>query len=155
MLNINANQFGMASMQMENSKLNNQVQSIRSPLGSIKGANSEEQLREACKQFESILVKKMLDSMRKTVDKSGLLDGGRAEEIFEDMLYDKYARKMTDTADFGLSEMLFEQLKTQLSADEASDDNTDKNNAEAEEKNNSQISGMMSPAAAAARYETR
>ena len=49
--------------------------------------------------------------MRKTVEKSGLLDGGMAEDFFEDMLYDEYAKKMAETANFGLAAMIYGQLQ--------------------------------------------
>ena len=70
----------------------------------------EEKLREACQDFQSIFIKQMLESMRKTVQETGLLSGGRAEKIFEDMLYDEYAKKMSKTAGFGLDEMIYRQL---------------------------------------------
>ena len=43
----------------------------------------------------------MLDVMRKTVHKENdLLDGGLAQDVFEGMLYDEYAKKMAaDRAD--------------------------------------------------------
>jgi flagellar protein FlgJ len=52
----------------------------------------------------------MLKVMRDTVPESGLLDGGMAEDIFEDMLYDEYALKMARTAGFGLSDTLYREL---------------------------------------------
>ena len=67
-------------------------------------------LYKACQDFEAIFVKQMLNVMRKTVNKSGLMDGGFAEEVFEDMLYDEYANKMTEHAQFGLSDTLYKQL---------------------------------------------
>ncbi len=67
-------------------------------------------LKKACSDFEAIFIKQMLDSMRKTVPKNSLLDGGMAEGIFEDMLYDKYANKMSETAHFGIKEILYKQL---------------------------------------------
>lgn len=73
-------------------------------------SNENDRLKEVCSDFQAIFVKQMLDSMRKTVSKSGLLDGGRAEEIFEDMLYDEYAQKISKTADLGLDDMLYQQL---------------------------------------------
>ena len=72
--------------------------------------NNQEELKEACKEFETILIEQMLNSMRKTVNKSGLMQGGMGEDIFEDMLYEKYARKMSDSANLGLSDMLYRQL---------------------------------------------
>ena len=77
-------------------------------------ASSEDQkLREATVDFETLFIKQMLDSMKKTVTKSGLLDGGMGQDIFEDMLYDEYAKKMAQTADLGISDMMFNQLSTQ------------------------------------------
>ncbi len=68
-------------------------------------------LKKACSDFEAIFIKQMLDSMRKTVTKSGLMDGGMAENIFEDMLYDKYAEKMSKTGNFGIKDILYKQFK--------------------------------------------
>jgi Rod binding domain-containing protein len=68
-------------------------------------------LYQVCLEFEAIFIKQMLNSMRKTVEKSGLLDGGLAEEFFEDMLYDEYAKKMASTANFGLAAMIYGQLQ--------------------------------------------
>jgi Rod binding domain-containing protein len=67
-------------------------------------------LYKACQDFEAIFVKQMLNVMRKTVQKTGLMDGGFAEEVFEDMLYDEYAQKMTENAQFGLSDTMYNQL---------------------------------------------
>ena len=81
---------------------------------SLRGANSgeDQKLRDATIDFETLFIKQMLNSMRKTVSKSGLLDGGQAQEIFEDMLYDEYASKMAKTAGLGISDMMFQQLST-------------------------------------------
>ena len=67
-------------------------------------------LYKACQDFEAIFIKQMLNVMRKTIKKSGLLDGGFAEEVFEDMLYDEYAKRMSENAHFGLSDTLYKQL---------------------------------------------
>ena len=57
----------------------------------------------------------MLDSMRKTINHSGLLKKGMGEDIFEDMLYDNYAKKMAKAGDFGLKEVLYKELSNQRS----------------------------------------
>lgn len=72
--------------------------------------NSE--LWKSCQDFESIFIKMMLKEMKKTVEKSGLVSGGSAEEIFEDMLYDEYSADMAKTSNFGLSEQLYRQLSS-------------------------------------------
>ncbi len=76
---------------------------------------NDEKIKQACSDFEAIFIKQMLDSMRKTVDKTSLLGGGMAEEIFEDMIYDEYAKKMSNTGNFGLKDMLYRQLSSQSS----------------------------------------
>jgi len=71
------------------------------------------ELYKACVDFESIFIKQMLSVMRKSVQKDGLLDGGLSEDIFEDMLYDEYAKKMAQTAQFGLAETIYLQINHQ------------------------------------------
>ena len=67
-------------------------------------------LLEACQDFEALFIKQMLNSMRKTVNKTGLMEGGMAEDVFEDMLYDEYAKIMSKTADLGLADMVYQQV---------------------------------------------
>ncbi|MFP4179791.1 MAG: rod-binding protein [Spirochaetaceae bacterium] len=84
-----------------------------SKLGDSAKKNEDHRLKEVCKDFQSIFVKQMLDSMRKTVNKEGLMSGGHAEEIFEDMLYDEYAEQISNTADLGLDDIMYQQLSQQ------------------------------------------
>ena len=39
-----------------------------------------------------------------------LIDGGFAESVYEDMLFDEYAQKMASTSRFGVAEMLYKQM---------------------------------------------
>ena len=73
--------------------------------------DKEDQLYQLCLEFETFLVKNLLNSMRKTVQKSGLVDSGFAGEMYEDMLYDEYAKDFTKNAGFGLAEQAYRQLK--------------------------------------------
>lgn len=77
--------------------------------------SNDDKVKQACSDFEAIFIKQMLDSMRNTVEKTSLLGGGMAEEIFEDMIYDEYAKKMSRTGDFGIKDMLYRQLSTSSS----------------------------------------
>ena len=73
--------------------------------------DKKSKLYEQCQEFESIFVKMMLKEMRNSVDKKdSLLSGGWAEDIYQDMLDDKYSESMAKTARFGLSEQLYKQL---------------------------------------------
>ena len=55
--------------------------------------NEKKRLREVSEDFEALMINQMLKEMRKTVQKSELINGGMAEQIFEDMLYDEYSKK--------------------------------------------------------------
>ena len=70
-----------------------------------------QKLRSAAQDFEAIFIKMMLDGMRKTIPKGGLIDGGMAEEIFEDMLYEERAKIMAKTGSFGLADFIYDRYK--------------------------------------------
>ncbi|MCF7929269.1 MAG: rod-binding protein [Spirochaetales bacterium] len=82
--------------------------------------DENQRLKNACRDFEAIFLKQMLSAMRDTVPEGGLIEGGMAESMFEDMLYDEYATKMADVGEFGLQDMLYDELsRTTGSADPA------------------------------------
>ena len=76
----------------------------------MQNSRSDDKLYKACQDFEALFVKQMLKSMKSTINRSGLLDGGFAEEIYDDMLYEEYAKKMVKTAGFGIARTLYEKL---------------------------------------------
>jgi flagellar protein FlgJ len=71
------------------------------------------ELYKVCLDFEALFIKQMLNAMRKTVDETGLLDGGIGTDYWKDMLYDEYAQKMAQTAQFGLAETMYLQINNQ------------------------------------------
>lgn len=71
----------------------------------------KKRLREVSEDFEALMINQMLKEMRKTVNKSDLINGGMAEQIFEDMLYDEYSKEFSKTKTFGLSEIIYNQLE--------------------------------------------
>lgn len=70
-----------------------------------------DELYQLCVELETFLVKNLLSSMRNTVQKSGFIDEGFAGKMYEDMLYDEYAKDFTKNAGFGLAEQAYLQLK--------------------------------------------
>jgi flagellar protein FlgJ len=70
-------------------------------------------LYKASEDFEALFIKQMLDVMRKTIHKEDdLLGGGLGQDVYEDMLYNEYAKKMASTAQFGLADMIYKQLSS-------------------------------------------
>jgi flagellar protein FlgJ len=74
----------------------------------------EKKLRKACSDLEAIFVSMMFKQMRNTVQKAGLFDGGLAEEMYEDMLYDKYAEEVSKNKGMGLGDLLYRQLSKSM-----------------------------------------
>jgi flagellar protein FlgJ len=72
--------------------------------------DDEKKLFEQCQALETFLMKTLVNGMRKTVMKSELIDTGFAGEMYEDMLYDEYAKSFTQNADFGLAELAYLEL---------------------------------------------
>ena len=72
-----------------------------------------DELYEQCLELETFLVKNILNAMRKNVMKSSLIDTGYAGEIYEDMLWDEYAKEYTKNAGFGLADLAYLELTGQ------------------------------------------
>jgi flagellar protein FlgJ len=73
-----------------------------------KGADAE--MRDVCRQMESLFIHHLLKEMRATVHKSGFISGGRAEEIYTSMMDAEMAVQISNRGGIGLSEMLLQQL---------------------------------------------
>ena len=72
-----------------------------------------DKLYEQCLALETFLVKNILNAMRKNVMKSSLIDTGFAGEVYEDMLWDEYAKEYTTNAGFGLADLAYLELTGQ------------------------------------------
>ena len=85
-------------------------------------------LRAACAEMESLFISHLIKEMRATVEKSGFIDGGQAEEIFTSLLDVEISKKMSMVGGIGLSAILLEQLgakatrKNTLSSQRIEDD---------------------------------
>jgi len=123
------NPASLQAMQLNNqftSGLSNSIESFEEILRRASSANDDSRdevrrygqmpidknskLYELCLELETFLVKNLLTSMRNTVQKSGLIDDSFAGKMYEDMLYDEYAKDYTKNANFGLAEMAYRQL---------------------------------------------
>lgn len=74
----------------------------------------EEKLKQTCRDLESLFVSMMFKQMRNTVQKSDLFRGGFAEDMYEDMLLDKYAEEVSKSNGTGLGDMLYRQLSKNI-----------------------------------------
>ena len=72
--------------------------------------DKSDKLYQLCLELETFVIKNLVTSMRSTVQKSGLVDDSFAGKMYEDMLYDEYAKNFTKSANFGLAEQAYRQL---------------------------------------------
>jgi flagellar protein FlgJ len=80
---------------------------------SPKKIDKADELYKQCEALESFLVKNLLNSMRSTVQKANLIDEGFAGKMYEDMLYDEYAKDFTANANLGFAEIAYLELTGQ------------------------------------------
>ncbi|MCL2094362.1 MAG: rod-binding protein [Treponema sp.] len=85
----------------------------RTPSAQIPSFVQDLELYEACLEFETILLKNLIQGMRKTIDKSSLIETGFAGEVYEDMLYDEYTKSFTRNANLGFAAMAYRELSGQ------------------------------------------
>jgi len=76
----------------------------------------EKRLKKACDQFEGILVKMMLKSMRDATPKEGLFGSGLDQDIYTSMMDDALADSIAAGQGLGISKAMYEQMKGRLEA---------------------------------------
>lgn len=70
-----------------------------------------EALKEASQQFEAYFINTLLKQMRKTIEDSGLVEKSEARKMFEQMLDQEYAKEMSKSGSFGISDAIYEAMK--------------------------------------------
>ena len=71
--------------------------------------DSEKDMEKVARDFESVFVNKLLESMRKSVPKSGLLDSS-ALDMYQSMMDQEMAKNMSERKGMGLGEMVYKDL---------------------------------------------
>jgi flagellar protein FlgJ len=92
---------------------NPRLTTLQSTLGRVQqGAPGDDEASraEAARQLASLFVNQLLTAMRKTIPKSGLWDGGRAQDIYEQMTDERLADLIVSTGQFGLAKTIHEEL---------------------------------------------
>jgi flagellar protein FlgJ len=75
-------------------------------------AAQDRKLRQACRDFESILLFNLFKEMRRTIPKSGLLPPAPGKETFQMMFDQKIAEDLSQRGEgMGLQQVLYEQLR--------------------------------------------
>lgn len=75
-----------------------------------KAAKSLKEIKKLAQDFESIFSGIMLKSMRASIQKSGFMDGGNAEDIYRSMLDQEYSKSMAQTSNSSLAKNIEQYL---------------------------------------------
>jgi flagellar protein FlgJ len=90
----------------QNQKIGGAPEAAKNPAAD----RTDPELRAACTEMESLFINYLFKEMRATIDKSGFISGGRAEEIFTSLLDVELSRQISGAGGIGLSAILLEQL---------------------------------------------
>lgn len=83
---------------------------INQKKGASDNAASDPELAETCRQMESLFINHLFKEMRASIQRSGFISGGRAEEIYTSMMDAEMAVKLSNRGGIGLADMLMQQL---------------------------------------------
>lgn len=77
---------------------------------------SDEELMDACKQFEEYFVEMTLKEVFKTVDLFGMGESSSgamstSKDLMKDGIVQKFAEKLTEESNLGLAQQLYESMK--------------------------------------------
>lgn len=72
-------------------------------------AQSEEGMEKVARDFESVFVNKLFESMRKAIPKSGLLDS-HSMDMYQSMMDQEMAKEMSKLKGMGIGEMVYNDL---------------------------------------------
>ena len=95
-------------------KFNSKLKSLNH--GDVSKLNSDKklnELKEISNQFESIFINQILKQARKNKIENGLFDS-EAINTFNSMIDEQYSEILSKKTNFGISEALFNQFKSQV-----------------------------------------
>ena len=95
-------------------KINSKLQNLNND--NVSKLNSDEklkELKEISNQFESIFINQILKQARKNKIENGLFDS-EAISTFNTMIDEQYSEILSKKTNFGISDALFNQFKSQV-----------------------------------------
>lgn len=71
-------------------------------------------LKKSCQDFEAMFIQSMFKAMRKTVPDSGLFEKDTSTQMYQDMLDQEIATKISQKQSIGLAEQMYRQMEQKL-----------------------------------------
>jgi len=111
--------MGNVSMTQKTALENSAANKLSSSMKSDYSGASDEELMDACKQFESYFVEQMYKAMMKTIPSEENQSGSTTTmlDFYKDQMVQKVAEETTNQDGLGLAQMLYEQMKRNYGTD--------------------------------------
>jgi len=95
--------------------MNPELQAGKTTAGQAANLEKDKKLKEACADFEAMLVFQLLKTMRQTIPKNGFLKSSQGQQTYEMMLDQKIATDLAHKGEgLGLQKILYNQLNQQI-----------------------------------------
>jgi flagellar protein FlgJ len=88
--------------------------SFESRLKSAMTAKDEAKLKDACMQFEELMLGLVYKQMKATVQRSTLTDKDPGRDVYEQWQDDQMMKELAKNGSFGLADMMFKQLSRRM-----------------------------------------
>lgn len=74
------------------------------------------ELKEACQDFEALILNKMLSTMRESVPDDGLFPKSYGEKVYQSMLDEEISKSIAHGRGIGFADLLYSQLSGRTDA---------------------------------------
>ena len=91
-----------------------QDDSFESKLRSAMTTQNDAELKDACRQFEELMLGILYKSMKTTIVRSDLTPKDPGREIYEQWQDDALMKKISERGSFGLADMMYRQLSKRM-----------------------------------------
>lgn len=90
---------------------NNKPSAAAAPTGQRKNPGESPALNKACQDFEALFLRAMFKGMRSTGIEGGLLEKGKEQEVFQDMMDTEIANAAAAKNTLGIAQSLLRQFE--------------------------------------------
>lgn len=98
---------GLVDLNKENAATNKLNKTLKTDMSE----STDEELMSVCKDFEAYFLEQVFKNMKKTIVPAEEKTSNTMADYFEDNLYQEYSKNASDTGNYGIAQMLYEQMK--------------------------------------------
>ncbi|MCL2059603.1 MAG: rod-binding protein [Oscillospiraceae bacterium] len=91
-----------------------ETDSFESKLRSAMTTQNDAELKDACVQFEELMLGIMFKAMKATIQRSELMPAAPGRDIYEQWQDDALMKKIAERGTFGLADMMYKQLSIRM-----------------------------------------